>query len=182
MTLWKSKGDEPVVRRLRLKYFLLTLALFLPLFWAFVRVRNLYPITSWNVMTRGGELQQSYTYFILRGETSAGAIIDIPAITLTPAMRSRIWGLVAATATNQSLKLQSPHPRNVRLASRATSGQIPDGVLMKDLLRAWGEEYNSRLPASSPQQLKAIRIDAYQWSGGAYANYQQFTKTWREEL
>ena len=182
LAFWKFEGDPPAVRRLRLTYFILTLTFFLPLTWAFVRVRSLYPIASWNLMTRGGELQQSYTYFVLRGETSTGAMIDIPAITLTPAMRSRIWGLVAATATNQSVKLQSPHPRNVLLASQLANGQVPDGVRMKDLLRAWGDEYNERYSAASPNRLKAIRIDTYQWSGGAYANYDRFIRSWREEL
>ena len=116
-------------RHLRRRYLLLTLGFLLPLTWAFVKTRNLYPIASWTVMTRGGQLEQSYTYFVLRGETASGTVIEIPAVSLTNAMRSRNWGLVSATVNNESLKLSSPHPKNAELLSQMSSGPIPDGML-----------------------------------------------------
>ena len=66
--------------RLHIKYAILTAAIFLPLIWAFVRIRNLYPIASWNVMVAGGLLERGRSYWILRGETVSGETIDIPAI------------------------------------------------------------------------------------------------------
>ena len=170
------------LRNLRIKYLILTLGFLLPLSWAFLKTRNLYPVASWNVMTRGGQLEQSWTYFVLRGETVSAQEVEIPAIELAGAMRSRIWGLVAATADNQSLKLTHPHPQNVALMNQFGANALPDGVLMNKLLRAWGEAYNSRLTGASPTRLKAIRIDAYRWPGHSYSNYYEFVHTWREEL
>src|SRR5215813_10526662 len=108
----KPHGRKIAIPRQQLaKYLLLTLGFLMPLTWAFVRVRNLYPIASWNVMTRGGQIDQNYTYFVLRGETVSGETIDIPASGLTDAMRSRTWGLVSAAVANESLKLPVPHPK-----------------------------------------------------------------------
>lgn len=171
-------------RRFRIRYILLTLAFFLPLVWSFAKLRNVYPVASWNVMTRGGELGKDYTYFVLRGETASGDVIDLPAVTLTDALRSRTWGLVAATANNDSLKLRSPHPKNVALLNATTGNAegLPDGVLMKELLRSWGEIFNESHPPSSPDHLRALRIDCYRWPGGQYSNYYEFVQSWRAEL
>ena len=46
----------PGERRLLIKYTVLTLAIFLPLLWAFLSIRNLYPIAAWKVMMAGGDL------------------------------------------------------------------------------------------------------------------------------
>lgn len=174
--------ESSLSRRLQIKYFLLTMAFLLPLSWAFVKVRNLYPVASWNVMTRGGQIEQSHPYFVLRGETASGEVIDISAVSLTNAMRSRIWGMVLATANNQSLKLSSPHPKNAVLLSQVSIDSMPNGMLMRDLLRAWGQSHNARYPVSSPHHLKAIRIDAYKWPGREYSNFYEFVQSWREEL
>lgn len=172
-----------VTRRFRIKYTILTLAFFLPLIWSFARVRNVYPVASWNVMTRGGEFGKDYTYFVLRGETVSGDLIDLPAVKLTDALRSRTWGLVAATANNDSLKLRSPHPKNVALlAADGNVENLPDGVLMKELLKSWGEIFNESHPPSSPDHLRALQIDCYRWPGGQYSNYYEFVQSWREEL
>src|SRR4051794_38214077 len=104
--LSESETEHQIVRRLRIKYLILTLALFLPLLWAFVRVRNLYPFAVWNVMVRSSPVQPPFTYYVLRGETKAGDLIDVEASSFGDPMRSRRWGLVAAIAENQSLKLQ----------------------------------------------------------------------------
>lgn len=167
---------------LRIKYLILTLGFVLPLAWATLKIRNLYPIASWNVMTRGGQLDYGRTYFVLRGETVAGEQIELPAIELTGAMRSRIWGMVEAIADNQSLRTNHPHPQNVARLNQMHGQPIPDGLLMNDLLRSWGATYNDRLPASSASRLKAIRIDSYRWPGHTYSNFYEFVQTWRAEL
>jgi len=64
---WAQADDD--AKRLAVKYAILTAALFLPLFWAFLAVRNLYPIAAWNVMMAGGDLERGRSYCILRGET-----------------------------------------------------------------------------------------------------------------
>jgi len=178
-----SMSQIHLTSRFRIKYTILTLAFFLPLIWSFAKVRNVYPVTSWNVMTRGGEFGKGYTYFVLRGESVSGDLIDLPAVKLTDAMRSRTWGLVAATANNDSLKLRSPHPKNVALlAAGGNVESLPDGVLMKELLKSWGEIFNERHPPSSPDHLRALQIDCYRWPGGQYSNYSEFVQSWRQEL
>ena len=178
-----SDSQARIARQFRTRYLILTVGFFLPLIWSFVTLRNIYPAASWNVMTRGGQLQQSYTYFILRGETTSGKVIDIPGVGLTDALRSRRWGLVAATANNDSFKLRSPHPKNAALlASAGGIEHLPEGLLMKELLRAWGETYNARHPSPSPYHLTAIRLDCYRWPGGEYSNFEQFIQSWREQL
>jgi hypothetical protein len=174
---------EPDERRLIVKYAVLTLAIFLPLIWAFLFVRNLYPVASWNVMMAGGDLERGRSYCMLRGETVSGETIDIPAINLTNALYSRTWTMVNATVDNQSFKLKSIHPQNEELI-REFGGveKLPPGARLTDLLQAWGDLYNTRLPASSPQRLKAIRLDMYRWESGRYSDYDKFIESWRKDL
>ena len=162
---------------------MLTLAIFLPLLWAFLSIRNLYPIASWNVMMAGGDLERGRSYCILRGETVSGETIDVPAIELTNALYSRNWTMVNATIANQSFKLDSVHPENEDLL-RSFGGidKLPPGARIPDLLKAWGDLYNKKLPDSSPQHLKAIRLDMYRWESGRYADYDKFIESWRKEL
>jgi hypothetical protein len=173
----------PGERRLVIKYTILTLAIFLPLLWAFLSIRNLYPIAAWNVMMAGGDLERGRSYCILRGETVAGETIDVPAIELTNALYSRNWTMVNATIANQSFKLDSMHPENEDLL-RSFGGvdKLPPGARIPDLLKAWGDLYNKKLPDSSPQRLKAIRLDMYRWESGRYADYDKFIESWRKEL
>ena len=174
---------EPGERRLIVKYAVLTLAIFLPLILAFLFVRNLYPVAAWNVMMAGGDLQRGRGYCILRGETVSGETIDIPAINLTNALYSRTWTMVNAAIDNQSFKLKSIHPQNEELARQFGGVEnLPPGVRLPDLLQAWGEIYNKQLPASSPQRLKAIRLDMYRWESGRYSDYDKFIESWRKEL
>jgi len=174
---------EPGERRLIFKYAVLTLAIFLPLIWAFLFVRNLYPFASWNVMMAGGDLERGRSYCMLRGETISGETIDIPAINLTNALYSRTWTMVNATIANQSFKLASIHPANEEILRRFGGvDNLPPGVRMPDLLRAWGDLYNKQQPASSPHRLKAIRLDMYRWESGRYADYDKFIESWRKEL
>ena len=174
---------EPGERQLIVKYAVLTLAIFLPLILAFLFVRNLYPVAAWNVMMAGGDLERGRSYCILRGETISGETIDIPAINLTNALYSRTWTMVNATIDNQSFKLKSIHPQNEELIRQFGGVEnLPPGARLPDLLQAWGEVYNKQLPASSPQRLKAIRLDMYRWESGRYSDYDKFIETWRKEL
>ena len=170
-------------KRLAIKYAILTAALFLPLFWAFLAVRNLYPITAWNVMMAGGDLERGRSYCILRGETVSGETIDVAAIELTHNLYSRNWTMVNATIDNQAFKLNSIHPQNEEML-RAVGGieNLPPGARIPDLLQAWGEIYNKRESESSPKRLKAIRLDMYRWESGRYSDYDKFIETWRREL
>ena len=181
-TNWLAR-HEPGERRLIVKYAVLTLAIFLPLIVAFLFVRNLYPVAAWNVMMAGGDLERGRSYCILRGETISGETIDIPAINLTNALYSRTWTMVNATIDNQSFKLKSIHPQNEELIRQLGGVEnLPPGARLPDLLQAWGEVYNKQLPASSPQRLKAIRLDMYRWESGRYSDYDKFIETWRKEL
>lgn len=170
-------------RRFVIKYAFLTLAIFLPLIWAFLFVRNLYPIAAWNVMMAGGDLERGRSYCILRGETVSGETIDVRPIELTNALYSRTWTMVNATIANQSFTLPSVHPTNAELIQSVGGAEnLPPGARIPDLLEAWGRLYNDRLPAFSPQRLKAIRLDMYRWQGGSYSNYDNFIESWRKEL
>lgn len=166
-----------------LRYTILTLALFVPLLWSFVYIRNLYPFTVWNVMMAGGSLQTGRNYFILRGETVSGQTVDVRPIKLTNALYARTWTMVSATAFNQNFRLSSIHPDNARLVEQLGSvEQLPFGARMPELLTTWGNLYNEQLPSSSPARLKAIRLDMYRWSSGRYADYDTFVESWRKEL
>jgi hypothetical protein len=170
-------------RRLRLRYAILTAALFLPLLWAFAAVRNLYPFAAATMMMEGGRLDRPRTYYVLRGETVGGEIVDLPPIELTDALTGRHWGLVAATAENKSFGIRWPHPSNVALAEAAGGvGRVPEAARLPELLRAWGGLYNARVPADSPRRLRAVRLDAYRWEGRAYADYETHVRSWRQEL
>jgi len=178
---WAQADDA--AKRLVIKYAILTAALFLPLLWAFVAVRNLYPITAWNVMMAGGDLERGRSYCILRGETVSGETIDVAAVELTHTLYSRTWTMVNATIDNQAFKLKSIHPQNEEVL-RQYGGieNLPAGARIPDLLQAWGELYNKREPASSPKRLKAIRLDMYRWESGRYADYDHFIQSWRKDF
>ena len=181
----KRLPGQPRYERQRfiIRYALLTCAIFLPLFWAFFYLRNVYPIASWTVMMAGGELQRGHTYFVLRGETVSGETVDIQAIDLTNALYSRNWTMVNATVMNGSFKLASLHPSNAALlTSLGGIENLPPGARVPDLLESWGQLYNRKQSASSPRRLKAIRLDMYRWEGGRYADYDKFIDSWRKEL
>ena len=166
-----------------LRYALLTLFLFAPLLLAFAFVRNLYPFAASTMMMAGGDLQSGRTYFVMRGETSKGEIIDLPPVELTNALANNAWGLVAATVDNKSFAIRSPHPANlVLIAAAGGIEKLPPASRLNDLLRSWGTIYNSRLSPESPQRLQAVRLDAYRWAGGTYSNYDQPVQSWRAEL
>jgi hypothetical protein len=179
----ENARDGSCKRRWFIRYIILTCAVFLPLFWAFFYLRNSYPVAAWTVMMAGGELEQGRTYYLLHGETASGETVDIQPIWLTNALYSRNWTMVNATVANGSFRLTSLHPGNAALlASVGGLENLPPGARVPDLLESWGQLYNSKLSASSPLRLKAIRLDMYRWEGGRYADYDKFIDSWRKEL
>jgi hypothetical protein len=180
----ESLAERRESRRLLARYIVLTAAIFLPLLAAFVLVKNVYPVTSWTVMTSGGTLGQEVVYFRLRGETLAGETVEIPAIELTDALSAaRNWGMVNATASNASFRLRSPHPDNLKmLLSAGSVDKLPRATRLPELLRAWGTIYNARQSGDSSHRLRAIRLDAYLWDGQRYGDYDKFIESWRAEL
>ncbi len=147
-------------RRTLVRYAALTAALFVPLLLAFASIRNLYPFAAFS------------------GET-----IDLPPIKLTNALTGRSWSLLNAAVENKSFNIPSPHPANLRLvAAWGGKDNLPRAARLEDLLRAWGAIYNSRLPASSNQRLRSVRLDAYRWEGGTNGDYDRFVESWRAVL
>jgi hypothetical protein len=170
-------------RRLLMRYGALTLFLFMPLLIAFAFVRNLYPFAASTMMVAGGDLESGRTYYVLRGETASGEIVDLPPMDLTNALSGRTWSLVAATVANKNFTNSMPHPANLALiASSGGLEKVPPAARLNDLLRAWGNIHNSRLSPSSPQYLRAVRLEAFRWDGGSYSNYDRHVQTWRVEL
>jgi hypothetical protein len=170
-------------RRLRVRYALLTAALFAPLLYSFLAVRNVYPFAASTMMMAGGDLGRGASYYRMRGETRSGETVDLPPAELIDALSWRHWSLVGATVENKEFTIYKPHPSNEALAaSVGGAAQLPRAARLGELLRAWGEIYNSRLPRDSPRRLRAVRLDAYRWEGGAYADYERFVESWRAEL
>jgi hypothetical protein len=170
-------------RRALVRYAVLTVALFIPLILAFVSIRNLYPFAASTMMLGLKDMQSGQDYYVLRGETASGETIDLPPIKLTNALTGRSWSLVSAAVENKSFNIRSPHPENIRLAA-AYGGidKLPRAARLEDLLRAWGGIYNSRLPGSSNQRLKSVRLEAYRWEGGINGEYDRFVESWRAVL
>jgi len=129
------------------------------------------------------DMQRGRDYYVLRGETINGEMIDLPPILLTNALTGRNWSLASAALENKSFNIRWPHPANTGLAA-AYGGRekLPRAARLDDLLRAWGAIYNSRLPASSTQRLKSVRLDAYRWEGGINGDYDRFVESWTAAL
>jgi hypothetical protein len=135
------------------------------------------------MMMAGGELQRGRTYFILRGETLDGETIEIRAAGLINALYGRAWGMASATANNDAFKLTLLHPANERLLMQVGSfNNLPPGARMPDILEAWGQIYNQKLPGNSTKRLRSIRLDMYRWESGAYRDFDTFIDSWRKEL
>jgi hypothetical protein len=170
-------------RRVRLRYALLTLALIAPLVWSFLALRNLYPFPAYTMMMAGGDPRKGTDYYVLRGETVGGETVELPPAGLTDALSWRHWSLVGATVENRSFNIARPHPANAALAAEAGGAdKLPRAARLGELLRAWGDTHNSRLPADSPRRLRAVRLDAYRWDGGAYTGNERFVESWRAGL
>ncbi len=178
-----SRNNPQSHRWLIVKYAILTLIIVLPLLWVFRKVINVYPVSAWNVMMSGGDLNRGWPYYILTGETISGEKVDVRPAHLTNALYNRSWGLVNATVENRNFKLDTLHPSNADLMTQLGGFQnLPPGTRLPELLQAWGKIYNDKLPASSPKRLKAIQIDMYRWDSGRYADYGTHLKTWRKDL
>ena len=176
-------SDGAHERSLLARYLVLTICLGVPLLLSFAFARNLYPFAASTMMRTGGDLHVGWTYYIVRGETLTGEIIDLPPVELTNALSNVAWALVPAVVENKSFTISSPHPANLALINEAGGTEkLPAARRVDDLLRAWGSVYNSRLPGDSPRRLRAVRLDEYRWPGGAYRDYDKFTRSWRAEL
>jgi hypothetical protein len=170
-------------RRVRVRYALLTAALFAPLLYSFLAVRNVYPFAASTMMMAGGDPGRGTTFYRMRGETAGGETFDLPPPDLTDALSWRHWSLVGATVENKEFTIHDPHPSNLALAASAGGAErLPRAARLPELLRAWGAIYNSRLPEGSPRRLRAVRLDAYRWEGGAYVDYERLVESWRAEL
>lgn len=170
-------------RRLRQRYVILTAGLFLPLVISFALSKNIYPFASWTVMMSGGSLQRPWTYYVVRGETTTGDLVDIHPPELIDALSGRTWSLARAAVENDAFKLKSPHPQNRALMlNNAAAESLPRGLRVPELLKIWGGLYNARLPQSSPARIKAVRLDEYRWDSGSYHTYGRLIESWRQEL
>ena len=176
----KARGID---RRYLLRYILLSAAIFLPLLWAFVKVKNVYPFAAATMMMSGGNFEKEHTYYVLLGETVGGEIIDVGPSRQIDALDKQLFGLFIATVRNDGFRLKHPHPDNAAwLTNAGNAKNLPRAARLPELLRAWGRVYNDRLPPESPRRLKAIRLDEYKWEGKRYADYDRFVESWREEF
>jgi hypothetical protein len=95
----------------------------------------------------------------------------------------KVWSMVDAVVTNDSLQIRSPHPHNASLAASAGGVEkIPRAYFLPDLMRVLGQRYNAHLPANSPARLVRVRLDAFRWPEERYGDYVQFVETWKVEL
>jgi hypothetical protein len=164
-----------------IRYAILTLALFAPLLFSFVFIRNLYPFAASTMMMAGAKPDSGQTYYILRGETLSGATIDLPPVDLTNALSNVAFSLVSGTVENKSFSIRSPHPANAKfLTELGGQENLPPAARLPDLLRAWGSIYNARIAESSAQRLRAVQLDAYRWTGDN--NPDRLIQSWRIEL
>jgi hypothetical protein len=174
-------SQEP--RFVAVRYAALTVALFLPLIFTFIRIRDLYPFAASRMMLGTSDSQRGQNYFILRGETVTGETFDLPAITLTNALTGRSWSLVRTAVENTSFKIRYPHPTNVQLLlNYGGIDQLPAAARLEELLRSWGTIYNSRLPESSNQRLRSIRLDSYRWEGETTSESNRLVQSWTVAL
>jgi len=131
----------------------------------------------------GGNLERGRTYFILRGETLSGEVVDLSSIKLTNGMSGRTWTMVTATVDNQSFKLSKLERQNEALLhSVGGLPNLPVAARLPDLLQAWGALYNERLAPDAPTRLRAVRLDMYRWNSGTYSAYDTYVESWRKEL
>jgi len=184
MTRGNCNGERPAQRRrFVLRYTILTTALCLPLLWAFATLKNTYPVAASTMMMDGRVLEAGRNYYILRGETVGGRVINVAPATLINALYGRTWEMVAATVNNNNFRLRSLHPLNAAvLGPAADADKLPRGARVPELLRIWGELYNEKLPAGEQGRLKSIRLDEYRWEGRRYADYDNLKESWHSEL
>ena len=177
--------DRRKSRRLILRHVVLTVAIFVPLGWAFITQTFWYPIHYYRMFYGTSALGKGNerVYYIFRGETASGEIIDIPPVTIFNALDAMVTYVVQASIDNESLHIRSAHPDNIKLIQSAGSIEnVPRAVLLPDVLRVFGERYNAKLSGDSPQRLIRVRLDAYRWPEEEYGNYAQYLESWNVEL
>ena len=178
-------ADRQNSRRLTVRHIVLTVAVFLPLVWAFITQTIWYPIHYYRMFygtsSLGGGNER--VYYIFRGETASGDIIDIPPVTIFNALDGMIIYVVQAAIDNDSLQLRFAHPDNIKLIQSAGSiEKVPRAAQLPDLLRVFGERHNAKLSGDSPQRLIRVRLDAYRWPKKEYGNYAEYIESWSVEL
>ena len=99
------------------RYIILTIGLGLPLVLCFAFVRNVYPFAASTMIKVGGELHTSWTYYIVRGETLTGEIIDLPPVEITNGLSNVAWALVPAVVENKSFTISIAPSGKPRLDS-----------------------------------------------------------------
>jgi len=160
-------------------------AIFVPLVWAFITQTIWYPVHYYRMFYGTSALGKGHerVYYIFRGETASGEIIDIPPVTIFNALDGMVTYVVQAAVDNESLQLRFAHPNNVKLIQSAGSIEnVPRAALLPDLLRVFGERYNAKLSGDSPRRLVRVRLDAYRWPEQEYGNYAQYLESWNVDL
>ncbi len=155
------------------------LLVFGSLLWAFVTGRPRYPLCRWDMYSPAMLAHPPSRFYLLRGETLDGRQVDVSAAGLTGALGPVNATLVAAVLKNRSLLLPSPHPLNATLLKAAGGPErLPEGVLMQDLLGAWGAIYNGSLPEGSPDRLRILRLEAH----AALDPFTPVVESWEKSL
>jgi len=160
---------------------LLTIAFCGLLLWTFLQVNNFYPVTVWAFASEPRPLGSGpATYYVLSGETVDGRFVEVPAIGVTNSLYDRNAMLAHSMEANSSFLIRSPHPRNAQLWARLRV--LPPAARMNDLLEAWGIGYNVRHGNKSPDLLRAVRLDEYEWPYIRYGDFEQRKASWRVQL
>ena len=168
-------------RQAHVRNAVLTIAFGGLLLWTFLHALNFYPATIWDFASEPRPLGSGpVRYYVLTGETIDGRFASAPALGITNSLRDRNAALARAVEANASFLIRAPHPRNAQLWTRLRT--LPPAVRMDDLLVAWGNGYNLRHGDNSPDLLRAIRLDEYEWPYVNYTDFEQHRATWRVQL
>jgi hypothetical protein len=150
---------------------------------AFIKIINFYPVPAWDLFSERVGLWEGRTYYILRGETQSGRVIDIPAARITDGLTGRNHMMLYYVMGNLSFEIASPHPANVALmAALGGRAGLPRAARVSELLRSWGTAYNARRSPDSPERLHAMILVEYRWPGQRYADYAHVQRQWKIEL
>lgn len=177
--------DRQTSRRLLLRHVVLTVAIFLPLVWAFITRTFWYPVHYYTMFYGASTLrnENGHVYYIFKGETASGDTIDIPPVKIFNALDGMIVYVVNAAVNNESFQLRYAHPNNIKLIQSAGSVEsVPRAALLPNVLRIFGERYNARISGDSPQRLVRVRLEAYRWPEKEYGNYAEYLESWNVEL
>jgi hypothetical protein len=177
---------DEAVRRTWWRNALITIAVFGPLGATFGlavvsgKVVNFYPVPVWNLFVEAAEPANGRVFYVVSGCSPDGLWREVPPFGITGALHNRLHMFASYTDGNLPFKIASPHAENVLML--AGLGRLPEGARMPQLLRAWGEIHNGRLPMGSPNRLTAIRMEARRWPGGDYHAKAKTARVWEVEL